>query len=184
MGATVLYRHLCLYTTVDTDATHTVHAAAYQYHSLLVSCLSYALFMVSTLLYRLLCQHHQRHWHYTHCSNCCMPISIALFVSCLGYALFMVSTFTVQALVSAPPPTLHTQFMQLPVSINYHFLLVCGFLLMLFLWVPLYCTDTNVSITTDTTHTVPAAVVSFSPCLYLHMQAAVSQKFLILQPKR
>ena len=47
--------------------------------------------------------------------------------------------FTVQALVSAPPPTLHTLFMQLLISINYHSLLVCRLLqVMLFLWVPLY----------------------------------------------
>ena len=57
MGAIVLYRHLCLYTTADTDTTHSC-LSLYQYHSLLVSCLSYALFMGSTLLYRLLCQQH------------------------------------------------------------------------------------------------------------------------------
>ena len=47
--------------------------------------------------------------------------------------------FTVQALVSAPPPTLHTLFTQLLISINYHSLLVCRLLqVMLFLWMPLY----------------------------------------------
>ena len=92
MGAIVLYRHLCLYTTADTDTTHTVHAAAYQYHSLLVSCLSYALFMGSTLLYRLLCQHHHRHYAHSSCS--CLLVSTIIF--CLfvvfTYAIFMDAT--------------------------------------------------------------------------------------------
>ena len=148
----------CVSTTKDTDTTHIVQTAAclsvsfsacvlfrlcsfYGFH-FTVQALVSAPPRTLTLhtLFKLL---HAYQYH----SVC------VLFKLCSFYGFH----FTVQALVSAPPPTLHTQFMQLPISINYHFLLVCGFLLMLFLWVPLYCTDTNVSTTTNTTHTVHAA---------------------------
>ena len=101
--------------------------------------------------------HHCGHWCYTHSSCSCLSVSFsACFLSklCTFYGFH----FTVQALVSAAPPTLHTLFTQLLISINYHSLLVCHLLqVMLFLWVPLYCTGTCINTTTDTTYTVHAA---------------------------
>ena len=100
--------------------------------------------------------------------------------ACLSVSFSTVPLYCTGSCVSTTTDTTHTVHAA-AYQYQLSFSACLLFLLILFLWVPLYCTDTSVS---TTTHTVPAAVVSFSPCLYLHMQAAVSQKFLILQPKR
>ena len=118
--------------------------------------------MDSTSLSMFLCQHNHQHYTLFICLSVSLSVSCLLqvllflwvplyssmflsqhnlccFLFNLNLCSFYGFHFTVQALVSAPPLTLHTLFMQLLISINYHSLPVCRLLqVMLFLWAPLY----------------------------------------------